>query len=1052
VTDVVAQLQRLQELVARATEPTTIDGVARVLVNEGASVLGAAMGGFWLVSGDELALVHHAGEHPPHRFARLALTAEAPLATCVREREPIWLEGCDDYRRRFPASAERLTQGIACACLPLVVGDRAIGGAVFAFIGDRAFAAHERVSLAMIARQCAQAVERIELVKAERVARERAELLARRMSALQEIAARLGAARDLDEITRVLVDESIVAAGAATAALWKVENREAVLVGQIGSSRAVIEAVDRISIDEAGALATALRTKTAQYLESKRAAAARQPMVEARWGTIEAAAFVPLVSDGRVLGALGLGFAEPRAFDPSEREMLELFAGHGAQAIARARDDAAQRVLAEASSDLASSLDGAAVLVRVGRLTVETFADWCFVDLVQPDGTLRRVLVSHADPADAELAERLRAFGSPTMISTAAVIEAQRPLLIEELTDDDFDRLTPDRARNDAARAVRAHSVLCVPMCVGGRAIGAMTWITRARSLDVRDEQFAGQVARAVAASLENARLYEAQLSAARRVGKLYELVVALSSARTPEDVASATARLATDAVGALSSMIWMRAPDGTLRAMGSSAPPDWTAEWMVLPADGTLPAHRVMANGKPIFVETPADYERVASSAFARAQQSGRLNAFAALPVAVGGTTAGVLALAFAGEHHFDLDECTFLAAIARSCEQALERSQLYANEAAARADAESASRSKDEFLAMLGHELRNPLAPIVTALDLMRLRGIADGMRERAIIERQVQHLTRLVDDLLDISRITRGKIELRRKTDELIAAVEPAIDAIGPLVVQHRHQLEVDIPSTGLVVDADPARLSQIVRNLLTNAVKFTPAGGQIAISARTAGDHVELEVRDNGGGIAEDLRPHVFEPFVQGAQGAERSGGGLGLGLAIVKSLVELHGGTVAMASDPRGTRVTVRMPLARETRPAMPSGRMAAMPKRALRVLVVDDNMDAAALIGDLLRILGHDPVIAHDGPGALAVADRDRPELAILDIGLPGMDGYELARQLRERPGLAEVPVVALTGYGQASDRDRTRAAGFVEHLVKPIDLQRLHELVGRFV
>jgi signal transduction histidine kinase len=692
------------------------------------------------------------------------------------------------------------------------------------------------------------------------------------------------------------------------------------------------------------------------------------------------------------------------------------------------------------------------VLERVGRFTVETFADWCIVDLIQPDGSLRRVLVSHADPADAELAERLRAFGTPATTGIAGVVASQRPLLIERLADADDEGVAPYPGRDDAARALQAYSVLCVPMIVGGRAIGAMTWLTRARALDVRDQQLAGQVARAVAASLENARLYEAQLASARRVGKLYELVVALSSARTPEDVASATARLATDAVGALSSMIWMRAADGSLRATGSSAPPDWTAERMVLPAEGSLPAHRVMTTGKPIFVETPADYERVASSAFVRAQQSGRLNAFAALPLGVGGETAGVLALAFRGEHHFDLDECTFLAAIARSCEQALERSQLYANEAAARADAESASRAKDEFLAMLGHELRNPLAPIVTALDLMRLRGIAEGMRERAIIERQVQHLTRLVDDLLDISRITRGKIELRRTTDELIAAVEPAIDAIGPLVLQHRHQLEVDIPSTGLPVDADPARLSQIVRNLLTNAVKFTPAGGRIAISARTAGDRVEIEVRDNGRGISAELLPRVFEPFIQGAQGADRSGGGLGLGLAIVKSLVELHGGTVEMASDPRGTRVTVRLPIARERRAAMSSGRVAAPPARSLRVLGVDDNLDAATLIGDLLRILGHEPVIAHDGPGALAVADRDRPELAILDIGLPGMDGYELARQLRERPGLAAVPVVALTGYGQASDRDRTKAAGFVEHLVKPIDLQRLHELVGRFV
>ena len=407
-------------------------------------------------------------------------------------------------------------------------------------------------------------------------------------------------------ITRVLVDEGITAIGASTVALWKLENREAVLVAQIGSPRAVIEAVDRISIDETGALATAVRTRSAQFIESREAAVAHQSFVEARWALVEAVAFMPLVAGGRVLGALGLGFADPRAFDPSEREMLELFAGHAAQAIARARDGAAQRVLAEASSDLASSLDAAAVLERVGRLTVATFADWCFVDLLQPDGSLQRALVSHADPADAELAERLRALTTPTTTGVAAVIESQQPLLLEQLADHDYDRLAPDADRNDAARALRACSVLCVPMIVGGRAIGALTWLTRARALDARDEQFAGQVARAVAASLENARLYEAQLAAARRVGKLYELVVALSSARTPEDVASATARLATDAVGALSSMIWMRAADGSLRATGSSAPPDWTAEWMVLPAEGTLPAHRVMATGKPIFVETP--------------------------------------------------------------------------------------------------------------------------------------------------------------------------------------------------------------------------------------------------------------------------------------------------------------------------------------------------------------------------------------------------------------------------------------------------------------
>ncbi len=535
-------------------------------------------------------------------------------------------------------------------------------------------------------------------------------------------------------------------------------------------------------------------------------------------------------------------------------------------------------------------------------------------------------------------------------------------------------------------------------------------------------------------------------------MGGLYDLSVALSSARTPEDVASATARLGSEATGAASCMIWIRDSDGALRTRGSSAPPAWTAEWMELSTDPTLPANRVIATGEPVWVESSSEYEHEAALVYERVRQAGRVQPFAALPLVVGGVRAGVIAWSWTTDHHFAPAERTFLHAIARSCEQAIERAQLYATEAGARAAAESGNRAKDEFLAMLGHELRNPLAPIVTALDLLRMRNIADGVRERAVIERQVAHLTRLVDDLLDISRITRGKIELRRTTEELIRAVEPAIDAVGPLLVQQRHQLSVDVPANGLRINGDTARLSQVVRNLLTNAAKFKPAGGTLSIAARAIDDVVELTVRDNGRGIAPSLLPYVFDPFVQGSQGAERAGGGLGLGLAIVKSLVAAHGGTVAVQSDGenRGTKVVVRLP--RATGAASPrdaSGPTAT--RRSLRVLVVDDNVDAAALLGELLRLLGHEPLIAHDGPAALAVVVKEQPQLAILDIGLPGMDGYELARRLREQPGLAGVPVVALTGYGQASDRERTREAGFVEHLVKPIDLKRLTDVVGRF-
>jgi CheY-like chemotaxis protein len=371
-----------------------------------------------------------------------------------------------------------------------------------------------------------------------------------------------------------------------------------------------------------------------------------------------------------------------------------------------------------------------------------------------------------------------------------------------------------------------------------------------------------------------------------------------------------------------------------------------------------------------------------------------------------------------------------------------------LFAAEANARANAESASRAKDEFLAMLGHELRNPLAPIVSALELMRMRNVGEGGRERAVIERQVSHLMRLVDDLLDISRITRGKIELRRSVDELSRAVEPAIDSVAGLVLQLRHSITVAVPQ-GLLVDADMSRLSQVVRNLLTNAAKFTPAGGHITVAAHVDGDWIELVVRDDGRGIAPDLMPHVFEPFVQGAQATDRSGGGLGLGLSIARNLVELHGGTLRLESSGTGTTAIVRLPRAIRTAEPLVASQHAKA-NRSLRVLIVDDNVDAALLLADLLRALGHDPIVAHDGPGALGSVSSSQPQLAILDIGLPGMDGYELAKQLHSVPGLEHVPIVALTGYGQPSDRDRRRAAGFEDHLVKPIDLDRLQSLFVR--
>ena len=326
-----------------------------------------------------------------------------------------------------------------------------------------------------------------------------------------------------------------------------------------------------------------------------------------------------------------------------------------------------------------------------------------------------------------------------------------------------------------------------------------------------------------------------------------------------------------------------------------------------------------------------------------------------------------------------------------------------------ALRAAEQSASRTKDEFLAMLGHELRNPLAPILTALQLMTLRGDAGAERERTVIDRQVRHLVRLVDDLLDVSRIARGKIDLRRNPIEMGDVVASAVEGASPLLEERHHHLELHVPRHGLRVNGDVTRLTQVVTNVITNAAKYTEPRGRISVTAGLVGDRVELRVKDNGIGIDPALLPSVFEMFTQDRQALDRSQGGLGLGLTIARSLVKLHDGTIEARSDGRGkgSEFIITLPAIASALPAADSTDAPGVPVKATsrtgrRVLVVDDNVDAARLIAAALDAVGHETRAAFDGPAALTIAASFQPDVVLLDLGLPLMDGFEVARQLRE--------------------------------------------------
>jgi len=366
----------------------------------------------------------------------------------------------------------------------------------------------------------------------------------------------------------------------------------------------------------------------------------------------------------------------------------------------------------------------------------------------------------------------------------------------------------------------------------------------------------------------------------------------------------------------------------------------------------------------------------------------------------------------------------------------------------ARARRDAEVANVAKDEFLAMLGHELRNPLSPILIALELIRMRRLPGAERELAIIERQAQHLVRLVDDLLDVARIARGKFELRPERMELARLVALAAEASAPLVAERSHHLAIAVPERGLAVNGDPIRLTQVIANLLTNAAKYTNNGGRIGVRAFLDAGEVVLQVEDNGIGIAPDMLPRLFDRFVQERQALDRSRGGLGLGLAIVKDILALHGGSVSVhsAGAGQGSLFEVRLPLAVDDGIAAPGPAGAGVLEESAgaTVLLVDDNADVLESTRALLTLAGHTVTALADPRAVLLLADRlDRdgepgPQVALLDIGLPGMSGYELAAELRRRAAFRDTDFVAISGYGQPEDQARSQAAGFAAHVVKP--------------
>ena len=592
--------------------------------------------------------------------------------------------------------------------------------------------------------------------------------------------------------------------------------------------------------------------------------------------------------------------------------------------------------------------------------------------------------------------------------------------------------------------------------------------------IEATSEALVAAAARRTQSERERESLLDAERAArttAEQAERRLQLLVAASSSLSNSlEEASALATIAASIVPDIADLcrIDLLNGDGVLeRKLTHHRDPErtkaisgWVARSVASPeAPGTFPW--AIATGQTFVAHfDAAAIAAIADPGVAEFIRVTGLCAACVMPLVARGHTIGAMAVIQAESgRRFEADDVALVGEIARRAALALDNVRLFAESRAALAGAQSAGRVKDEFLAMLGHELRNPLAPIVTSLELMARREGAAETPERHVIERQVKHLSRLVDDLLDVSRIAAGKVELHRQTVDLRDVVERALELARPAMAGRFAAPVVSVPEQAVWVDGDPVRLAQVVCNLLTNAAKFSSPTGRIGIDLRHDRGEARLTVDDDGDGIPGELLEHIFERFVQGNQSLQRATGGLGLGLAIVRNIVELHQGSVAAESEGpgKGSRFVVTLPevLAPSALASAPASMPAAAPpaapvaSRPVRILVVDDNEDAAQAVAVLLEFEGHTVRTAATARDALALVGDFAPDVAFLDIGLPDLNGYELARAIRADPRSARTWLVALTGYGRGPDQELAAQAGFDRHLVKPAELEALLGALG---
>jgi signal transduction histidine kinase/GAF domain-containing protein/ActR/RegA family two-component response regulator len=837
---------------------------------------------------------------------------------------------------------------------------------------------------------------------------------------LLELTNRLTEALDSDQVARVVVDEAQASVGALMAILWIVDDppTHASLVRAVGVPPDTRQQYARIPLEPWLPMGDALLRREPLFFESRTEFHDRYPAAEKAAPVRENApelsyACLPLVAHGRSIASVCLIFPHARDFDANERMFLTVLAHHAAQALERSRlfeREKRTRRRLEGLQQLTGALSSAetaeGVAVLATRVGVEALGFTSAVLWEIDDRGDLRLLSAHGMAGEDRATFAHIPFDSD--LPGARVARDRRPVWCE--TDGDVESEHPS-----VVAAVRRgnvmHSYGALPLVRNDRVLGVIAFsVGRPHRFSPEERTFMATIAEHAADALARARSHDDARSTKQLLEKVLErLPVGVMVTRPPDS----TLVLSNEALG----RIWRTTAFPTL------------GEDRCKMLKGMYPDGRPMPRSESPVVRALRG-ETVDGLESKIERQDGSIGWIQA-------SAAPVLR-----------DDGSVDVAVATVVDITAVKE--------ARAAADEAARVKDEFLAMLGHELRNPLTPIVTALDLMDLEGGEAFREERTIISRQVRHMGRLLNDLLDISRITRGEVLLQKERVEIAQVIANAIETASPLFEQRSQKLTVNVPHHGLPVVADPGRLAQVVVNLLTNAAKYTEPGGDVTITATREDRQVCIRVRDTGIGIEPEILPKVFDLFVQAQRSIDRSQGGLGLGLTIVRSLVDRNGGTVTAYSDGlgRGSEFVVRLPIETAVEPLLTSNQLARVAEseggKRLRVLVVDDNTDLAHVLAKVLGILGCITHVSHDGPSAIAAAASFDAGLALVDIGLPVMDGYAVARHLRQAPATAAMRLVAVTGYGQAVDKQQALAAGFDEHIVKPIEVETLRDVLTR--